>query len=37
MYKAVAMAEDSASPTTPIAEGNVTITSNITVKYELTK
>ena len=36
MYKAVAL-EESTNTATPIAEGNVTITSNITVKYELTK
>ena len=36
MYKAVAMESDS-NVATPIAEGNVTVTSNITVKYELTK
>lgn len=34
LYKAVSMAEG-ATPT-PIVEGNVTITSNVTVKYELT-
>ena len=37
MYKAVALEESAANTTTPITEGNVTITSNITVKYELTK
>jgi len=35
MFKAVSMAEE-AAPETPILEGNVTISSNVTVKYELT-
>lgn len=36
MYRAVAMDESAEKgATTPIAEGNVTVTSNITVKYEL--
>ena len=34
LYKAVSM--DAGSTPTPIIEGNVTITSNVTVKYELT-
>ena len=34
MFKAVSM-EAGGTPT-PIVEGNVTITSNVTVKYELT-
>ena len=34
MFKAVSM--EAASTPTPIVEGNVTITSNVTVKYELT-
>ena len=37
MYKTVAMEESANGAVTPITEGNVTITSNITVKYELTK
>ena len=35
MFKAVSMDSNGAA-TTPIAEGNITITSNVTVKYELT-
>ena len=35
MFKAVSMDAAGALPT-PILEGNVTITSNVTVKYELT-
>ena len=34
MFKAAAM--DAGGTTTPIVEGNITITSNVTVKYELT-
>ena len=34
MFKAVAM--EAGGATTPIVEGNITITSNVTVKYELT-
>jgi uncharacterized protein YggE len=34
LYKAVSMV--AGSTPTPIIEGNVTITSNVTVKYELT-
>ena len=33
MFKAVAMAEG--APSTPIVEGNITITSNVTITYEL--
>ncbi len=35
MFKAVSMDSNGATPT-PIVEGNITITSNVTVKYELT-
>ena len=35
LYKAVSMSAGSGIPT-PIVEGNITITSNVTVKYELT-
>ena len=35
LYKAVSMSAGSGTPT-PIVEGNITITSNVTVKYELT-
>ena len=35
LFKAVSMEAGSSTPT-PIVEGNVTITSNVTVKYELT-
>ena len=34
MFKAVSM--EAGSTPTPIVEGNVTITSNVTIKYELT-
>ena len=34
MFKAVSMTEEAA--TTPIVEGSITITSNVTIKYELT-
>ena len=34
MFKAVAM--EAGGTTTPIVEGNITITSNVTIKYELT-
>lgn len=37
MYAAASMESDGVGVPTPISEGNVTITSNITVKYELTK
>ena len=36
LYKAVAMSMDEGSVETPIVEGNITITSNVTVTYELT-
>ncbi|MCR4580177.1 MAG: SIMPL domain-containing protein [Treponema sp.] len=35
LFKAVSMSMDGATPTTPIMEGNVTISSNVTVTYEL--
>lgn len=35
LYKAVSMSAEGGAPT-PIVEGNITITSNVTVKYELT-
>ncbi len=35
LYKAVSMSAGNGTPT-PIVEGNITITSNVTVKYELT-
>ena len=34
MFKAASMADGGTQ--TPIVEGNITITSNVTVKYELT-
>lgn len=36
LFKAVGMSREESAPSTPIVEGNITISSNVTVTYELT-
>ena len=36
LFKAVSMSLEGSAPSTPIVEGNITISSNVTVTYELT-